>query len=1453
MSKAGKDKLKESTIPPHIVEAISALPPERIIRSESCPSYPLETFNIQEKLDESLKKKDKVKETEYNIGNYLIKKTLGQGTFGKVKLGIYLPTQEKVAIKILEKDRIVEKDDEIRVKREFDMLALFNHPNVILVAEIFESSDSFYSVMEFCEGGELFNYIVKNRRLSEEEAAFFYYQLINGLEYIHSLGIVHRDLKPENLLLTNEHLLKIIDFGLSNYFKEGQKDLLATPCGSPCYASPEMVAGKKYNGFKIDIWSSGIILYAMLCGYLPFEDKDNDILFEKILECKLIFPKYVKKLSRDLIEKILVTDPDKRISIPEIKNHPFYLKGKELFEQEFSVYQITKDVNDKTSLVENIDLNHIVENQMKIENEKNKENKENNVENEENIDLNEEIINITDNDKNEFRDLEEKKEIHKSDLMEQMNEIEINIKDISDNEDKLIDVDNIDNTEKLKDEKIENKEFEENEEIKENKEIKEIKDNKEKETKDEKEKNISDRNNMNKNKSIVDYELDQLEQKQIDHSIKKDNDEKSCCSRMEIINSDDKVVNEDNINNNIDNKEFKEKIDSTENKEKINTNVNTVDNKENLENLENVEKKGNEENKDKVNKNNDIILVNVTMQNKSDNINNMNAGVNSKNNSKNNSKKKLNNNIYRNNINNSTNKKINVMKNNKIVTLIKNKDNQSNIRRKLIKNKHRLNIRERTKSKITKSNKKPSKLVTYNNLKRPFTVQKKIEINKNLNNMKFNSKKLVNKRTNNSKIFQKKFSSKGNVNNRKKIVNPINVNNTIEDEEIPKKLKIHFNFQKINENLINSSKRTNSIVKHNIKLSSYETIKVKKDAKYMNNMYEINTTVKKKTKKNLSKLRQNNVNDIKFNLLHKKNIKKININLKNINNKYLENENKKNIIKTEISKEKEKPQLETKEIKKTKLPNINTEFINNANIKIIENNNTDTNGDFDINNEKNMKRNYNTKTNKKKIMNNKKYEKSIRVKNDYIMRTFDKQNFERFINNDYNKYSRISGNINMNILKNIQHRNTIDVEDNRNHRINIDISTNLGCRKNNNTSINNTTISDNNQNSKLIKEKTNKKKDISENDSNINIIDIDSNNNISKNNKLNKNITQREKINITNRNNTNINLKTIEKVLKTDPGKKTIIPSSKTLINIESYNTKDNNNQFLNMKIAPLKTNKINNYQKKEKKSKRQNLNIPKNLNKTSNSNFHSFIKNPFIPTETTNYINIKNTINQSNTTQSTNQLNKKINNTNNTNNTNNKNSQKLINNNKKKPCVTIRNTVINFNMIDSGLFLASLNRKKDSKKKSTIMNQNNSVNRLQNNHLYGVCNKFNNNLVPNINNNLHGDISIKTKTINVNSNNNLHYNGKKVENYMKNYKKIKSINNKKFINNYDKIHMKYNSMRLEDFYGLKGKRKTINEINTHKIGNTSNTKLINNEIKRYNTINNEDFVPTNDINKKNK
>ena len=281
------------------------------------------------------------------LKDYEILSVIGEGTFGVVKLSKVKETGEKVAIKILEKKKIINKDDEERVTREIDMLKRVHHINVIKIFKIEEDEENLYLIMEFCEKGELFNHIVEETKLGEIEAAYFYYQLINGLECIHHNGIVHRDLKPENLLLTEGYILKIIDFGLGNYFEK--EKLLTTPCGSPCYASPEMVSGQKYNGFMIDIWSTGIILYAMLCGYLPFEDQDNEILFQKILSCEAEFPDDLSYDSIDLMKKIMITDPKKRITIPEIKKHPFYLKGKRKFESKYPdlVSEIEKDYNEK--------------------------------------------------------------------------------------------------------------------------------------------------------------------------------------------------------------------------------------------------------------------------------------------------------------------------------------------------------------------------------------------------------------------------------------------------------------------------------------------------------------------------------------------------------------------------------------------------------------------------------------------------------------------------------------------------------------------------------------------------------------------------------------------------------------------------------------------------------------------------------------------------------------------------------------------------------------------------------------------------------------------------------------------------------------------------------------------------------------------------------------------------
>ena len=257
--------------------------------------------------------------------------TLGKGTFSVVKLGINKKTNDKVAIKILEKNKIKNSNDLTRLKREIHILRTFSHMNIIKTYEIKENKNNYFLIMEYCNHGELYNQIIQNKKLSEKEASYYYYQLINGLEYIHSNGIVHRDLKPENLLIGKSNILKIIDFGLSNFFN-GQ-NLLKTPCGSPCYVSPEMVSGKRYNGFYIDIWSTGIILYGMLCGFLPFEDENNSILFKKIEECNIHYPDFLSKNCKSLLKSILVKDYNKRIKISEIKKHPFFLEGKEYFKK----------------------------------------------------------------------------------------------------------------------------------------------------------------------------------------------------------------------------------------------------------------------------------------------------------------------------------------------------------------------------------------------------------------------------------------------------------------------------------------------------------------------------------------------------------------------------------------------------------------------------------------------------------------------------------------------------------------------------------------------------------------------------------------------------------------------------------------------------------------------------------------------------------------------------------------------------------------------------------------------------------------------------------------------------------------------------------------------------------------------------------------------------------------
>ena len=240
----------------------------------------------------------------------------------QVKIAEHILTGHKVAIKILNRKKIKQMDMEEKVRREIKILRLFTHPHVIRLYEVVETATDIYVVMEYVRAGELFDYIVEKGRLPEAEARHFFQQIVSGVEYCHRHMVVHRDLKPENLLLDGAMRVKIADFGLSNVMRDGR--FLKTSCGSPNYAAPEVISGRLYAGPEVDVWSCGVILYALLCGSLPFDDENIPSLFKKIKAGAYALPSHLSPGARDLIPRMLLVDPLKRVTLPEVRAHPWF-------------------------------------------------------------------------------------------------------------------------------------------------------------------------------------------------------------------------------------------------------------------------------------------------------------------------------------------------------------------------------------------------------------------------------------------------------------------------------------------------------------------------------------------------------------------------------------------------------------------------------------------------------------------------------------------------------------------------------------------------------------------------------------------------------------------------------------------------------------------------------------------------------------------------------------------------------------------------------------------------------------------------------------------------------------------------------------------------------------------------------------------------------------------------
>ncbi|XP_057808285.1 CBL-interacting protein kinase 2-like [Salvia miltiorrhiza] len=258
---------------------------------------------------------------------YEFGKLLGQGTFAKVYHARDVKNGASVAIKVIDKEKIVKVGMMEQIKREISVMKLVRHPNVVQLYEVMATKAKIYFIMEYVRGGELFNKVTKGK-MKEDAARKFFQQLISAVDFCHSRGVYHRDLKPENLLLDEHGNLKISDFGLSALAESRQQDgLLHTTCGTPAYVAPEVISRRGYDGAKADIWSCGVILFVLLSGQLPFHDSNLMEMYRKIGKAEFKYPNWIPPDARRLISKILDPNPSTRISISKIMENSWFRRG----------------------------------------------------------------------------------------------------------------------------------------------------------------------------------------------------------------------------------------------------------------------------------------------------------------------------------------------------------------------------------------------------------------------------------------------------------------------------------------------------------------------------------------------------------------------------------------------------------------------------------------------------------------------------------------------------------------------------------------------------------------------------------------------------------------------------------------------------------------------------------------------------------------------------------------------------------------------------------------------------------------------------------------------------------------------------------------------------------------------------------------------------------------------
>ncbi|WOL12557.1 CBL-interacting protein kinase 18 [Canna indica] len=258
----------------------------------------------------------------YEVGRFL-----GKGTFARVYYARNVKTLQSVALKVIDKQKVLKVGLVDQTKREITVMRLVKHPNVVQLYEVMATKSKIYFALEYVKGGELFNKVAKGR-LREEVVHKYFQQLISAVDFCHSRGVYHRDLKLENLLLDDSGNLKVSDFGLSALAESKRQDgLLHTSCGTPAYVAPEVISRKGYDGAKADIWSCGVILFVLMAGYLPFHDSNLIEMYKKICKADFKFPGWFPSDVKRLLARILDPNPRSRISTEKIMENPWFKRG----------------------------------------------------------------------------------------------------------------------------------------------------------------------------------------------------------------------------------------------------------------------------------------------------------------------------------------------------------------------------------------------------------------------------------------------------------------------------------------------------------------------------------------------------------------------------------------------------------------------------------------------------------------------------------------------------------------------------------------------------------------------------------------------------------------------------------------------------------------------------------------------------------------------------------------------------------------------------------------------------------------------------------------------------------------------------------------------------------------------------------------------------------------------